>query len=318
MRRGDLDGSVSRQPGAGGEPHAPPRSIPACAGMTDSPRSRHGRAAMRAVLSLALAIGLAVLAGCGGRGPSLPVERDGPGSKIDFDRIPDAVPRVEPLSRGGNMASYVVFGKRYHTLPSSEGFVERGIASWYGSKFHGRKTSNGEVFDMYAMTAAHKHLPLPTFVEVVNLENGRRIVVRVNDRGPFHENRVIDLSYAAAGRLGMLGKGTALVEVRAIDPRRPAPATRLAAAPGAQPVVVAAAPRIYLQAGAFSSGDNAERLRQHLERELARAVRVIRAEAASGAVHRVQVGPLASVEIADQVTAQMHQAGIQAPLVVID
>jgi rare lipoprotein A len=270
----------------------------------------------RAVLSFTLALGLALLAGCGGRGPALPDDRDGPGKAIDFSSIPDAVPRAEPLSRGGNMASYVVFGKRYHTLQSSAGFVERGIASWYGSKFHGRNTSNGEVFDMYAMTAAHKHLPLPTFVEVVNLENGRRVVVRVNDRGPFHENRVIDLSYAAAGRLGMLGKGTALVEVRAIDPGRKAPTTRLAAGPGAQPV--AAAPRIYLQAGAFSSGDNAERLRERLERELARAVRVIRAEAAAGAMHRVQVGPLASVEIADQVTTQMHRAGIQTPLVVID
>jgi rare lipoprotein A len=259
-----------------------------------------------------LAVGLALLAGCCGRGPSLPVERDGPGSAIDFSSIPDAVPRAEPLSRGGNMASYVVFGKRYQTLASSAGFVERGVASWYGSKFHGRKTSNGEVFDMYAMTAAHKHLPLPTFVEVVNLENGRRVVVRVNDRGPFHENRVIDLSYAAAGRLGMLGKGTALVEVRAIDPGRKAPTTRLAAAPAGQ--TVAAGPRIYLQAGAFSSGDNAERLRERLERELARAVRVIPA----GTVHRVQVGPLASVEIADQVSAQMHRAGIQTPLVVID
>jgi rare lipoprotein A len=277
---------------------------------------RCGSGAVRAVLTVTLAVGLALLAGCGGRGPSLPGERDGPGSAIDFNSIPDAVPRAEPLSRGGNMTSYVVFGKRYHTLPSSAGFVERGIASWYGSKFHGRNTSNGEVFDMYAMTAAHKHLPLPTFVEVVNLENGRRVVVRVNDRGPFHENRVIDLSYAAAGRLGMLGKGTALVEVRAIDPGRKAPTTRLAAAAAIQPV--AAAPRIYLQAGAFSSGDNAERLRERLERELARAVRVIRAEAAAGAMHRVQVGPLASVEIADQVSAQMHRAGIQTPMVVID
>lgn len=273
---------------------------------------RRGSSALRAVTSVTLAVGLALLAGCGGRGPSLPVERDGPGSAVDFNSIPDAVPRAEPLSRGGNMKSYVVFGKRYHTLPSSAGFVERGVASWYGSKFHGRKTSNGEVFDMYAMTAAHKHLPLPTFVEVVNLENGRRVVVRVNDRGPFHDNRVIDLSYAAAGRLGMLAKGTALVEVRTIEPGRPQPATRLAAGPGAQPVE--AAPRIYLQAGAFSSGDNAERLRERLERELARAVRVIPA----GAMHRVQVGPLASVEIADQVSAQMYRAGIQSPLVVID
>lgn len=280
--------------------------------------------------ALLAAVAACLVGGCAGPGPTVSGDRDGPGELRDFSRIPDAVPRAEPLSRGGNMASYVVFGKRYHTLRSSEGFVERGIASWYGSKFHGRKTSNGEVFDMYGMTAAHKHLPLPTYAEVVNLENGRRIVVRVNDRGPFHDNRVIDLSYAAAGRLGMLGKGTALVEVRAIDPRRPDGSAdiRLTRAPAPAPTVAAGAipaaattdpnPRIYLQAGAFSSGENAERLRLRLEQELAHAVRVIRAEASAGAVHRVQVGPLASVEIADQVSSQMHRAGIGAPLVVID
>jgi hypothetical protein len=146
----------------------------------------------------------ALLGGCGGS--SAPVVRDGPGKNLDFSRVPDAVPRAEPRSRGGNAASYVVFGQRYHTLASSQGYRSRGIASWYGSKFHGRKTANGEIYDMYAMTAAHRQLPIPTYVEVTNLENGRQIIVRVNDRGPFHDNRVIDLSYAAAGRLGMLEK----------------------------------------------------------------------------------------------------------------
>jgi rare lipoprotein A len=302
--------------------------------------NRRSRSPHPAQLFLLALLGLS-LAGCGGRIVS---ERDGPGEHRDVSRVPDAVPRVEPHSRGGNPVSYVVFGKRYHTLKTSSGFVERGIASWYGKKFHGRKTSNGETYDMYTMTAAHKRLPLPTYVEVVNLENGRSVVVRVNDRGPFHENRVIDLSYAAASRIGMLGKGTALVEVRAIDPRAPqrpplvvasrsptvetaaaspapaspTPPARRPAAPPAATQQAASAPRIFLQAGAFSSSSNAERLRDRLERRLARRVRVEQGLATGSQVHRVQVGPLASVEIADQVALEMHGLGIGEPLVVID
>lgn len=135
-------------------------------------------------------------------------------------RIPDAVPKVEPLSRSGNPDSYVVFGKRYYPKKSSRGHVERGLASWYGEPFHGRKTSSGEIYDMHGMTAAHKTLPLPTYARVTNLENGRSVVVRVNDRGPFHGPRIIDLSYTAAVKLGVHRKGTAPVEVRAIDPTR--------------------------------------------------------------------------------------------------
>ena len=139
----------------------------------------------------------------------------------DLPDIPDAVPKVEPKSRYGNPASYVVFGKRYYTKASSDGHVERGLASWYGKKFHGRKTSSGERYDMYGMTAAHKTLPLPSYVQVTNLSNGRSAVVRVNDRGPFHGKRIIDLSYSAARKLGVVARGTAMVEVRSIDPRRP-------------------------------------------------------------------------------------------------
>jgi len=132
----------------------------------------------------------------------------------------DAVPKVEPKSRYGNPKSYVVFGKRYYTKASAKGHVEKGLASWYGKKFHGRKTSSGERYNMYAMTAAHKSLPLPSYVKVTNLKNGRSAVVKVNDRGPFHGKRVIDLSYAAARKLGVVKRGTAMVEVRAIDPRK--------------------------------------------------------------------------------------------------
>lgn len=132
--------------------------------------------------------------------------------------VPDAVPREEPRSPYGNPEFYEVDGRRYRPLSSSDGFVERGTASWYGAEFHGRRTSSGEAFDMYAMTAAHPTLPLPTYVEVTNLENGRRVVVRVNDRGPFKDGRIIDLSYVAAYRLGMIQNGTARVEVRALAP----------------------------------------------------------------------------------------------------
>lgn len=270
------------------------------------------------------ALGLLALFGMllNGCGTTVFEEADGPGDARRLTQVSDAVPRVEPLSRGGNPSSYVVFGKRYYPMRNSRGFVQRGIASWYGSKFHGRKTSNGETYDMYQMSAAHTRLPLPTYVEVTNLENGRQVVVRVNDRGPFHGNRVIDLSYAAASRIGMLGKGTALVEIRAIDPRswgKPPP--RVAAAPpaGSQPTAPAsAAPRIFLQAGAFSDAGNAERLRARLEGNLARAVRVAPAAAAMGRIHRVQIGPLASVEIADQVSEALSTLGIVDPVVIID
>lgn len=135
--------------------------------------------------------------------------------------VPDAVPKSEPKAKYGNPKSYVVFGKRYYTKPSSQGHVETGGASWYGTKFHGRKTSSGERYNMYAMTAAHKTLPLPTYAKVTNLENRRSVIVKINDRGPFHGKRIIDLSYAAATKLGVVKNGVARVEVRAIDTARP-------------------------------------------------------------------------------------------------
>ena len=168
-----------------------------------------GRPAIAWLALLSAAVVLA-LAGCGGAPP-----RTADGG----DDIPDAVPKVEPKSRFGNMSSYVVFGRRYYTKGTSRDFRERGVASWYGTKFHGRKTSSGEVYDMHAMTAAHKTLPLPSYVRVTNLENGRTAVVKVNDRGPFVGDRVIDLSYAAATKLGVVRNGTARVEIVSVDPR---------------------------------------------------------------------------------------------------
>ena len=165
-----------------------------------------------------------VLAGCSlaseGTAPFEPARPDAGGADASSTvyEIDGVVPRAEQKSRIGNAPSYVVFGRRYSVLRTSSGYVEEGIASWYGEPFHGRRTSSGEVYDMHQLSAAHKSLPLPTYVQVTNLENGRRIVVRVNDRGPFHEGRIIDLSYAAARKLDIVGPGTARVEVRALAP----------------------------------------------------------------------------------------------------
>ena len=176
----------------------------------------------RAALSLTAALGLA---GCfTSRHEPEPLPPPAPTTPPPVatpPTVPDAVPKVEPLSRYGNPPYYEVFGKRYYVLSSSVDYLERGVASWYGPGFHEVRTSSGETYDMYAMTAAHKTLPLPAYVRVTNLENGRSVVVRVNDRGPFVGNRIIDLSYTAAARLDMLRNGTAMVEVRGIDPRAP-------------------------------------------------------------------------------------------------
>jgi rare lipoprotein A len=161
------------------------------------------------------------------------------------DAVPDAIPRSEPRARNGNPPFYDVFGRRYFVLSSSAGYWERGVASWYGPGFHKVRTSTGEPYDMYAMTAAHRTLPLPAYVRVTNLQNGRSVVVRVNDRGPFVGNRIIDLSYTAAAKLDMLRNGTALVEVRTIDVSAPLPvvtASTVPPAPAAGPPAAAAEP----------------------------------------------------------------------------
>ncbi len=236
-----------------------------------------------------------------------------PSRRLDPNRIPDAVPRAEPRSRGGNSPSYVVNGRRYYTMKSSRGYRERGIASWYGTKFHGRKTANGERYDMYAMTAAHKELPIPSYVRVTNLRNGRSAVVRVNDRGPFHNNRIIDLSYAAATKLGILGEGTGLVEVVALQPGgpAPAPARTYASRPDGNP-------NMFVQVGAFANRENADRLRWRLQNSLKRSVRIQRTGEHGTVMYRVQVGPVFTVEQADSLTFRLAELGIREYQTVID
>lgn len=265
-----------------------------------------------------LASALLVLAGCAGLPSSRPTQPPpAPPSRSEIDRIPDAVPRAEPRSARGNPPFYEVLGRRYFVLPSAQGYHERGVASWYGPGFHAATTSNGERYDMYAMTAAHKTLPLPSYVQVTNLRNGRSVVVRVNDRGPFKEGRIIDLSYTAAAKLDMIEDGTTFVEVRALD-ASPQAVTTLAAnaqAPSAPAGSVdATAPvkpaALYVQAGAFGSQVNATRLLERLRGQGLHQSFVRRDELGGQTLFRVRVGPIPSVGEFDRILAQLKSLGL--------
>lgn len=241
---------------------------------------------------------------------------DGPPARSaqDMAAIADAVPKREPFSRSGNRP-YTVFNKTYYPLTDVAGYSERGVASWYGKKFHGRRTSSGETYDMYTMTAAHKTLPIPCYARVRNLRNGREVVVRVNDRGPFLENRLIDLSYAAATRLGIVASGTGLVEVTAIalDRDGESPGT---ARPVAKTETAAAAPTLYIQLGAFAAATNAEQLRAQFARAGFTDVRVHRGDDTN--MYRVRIGPLASIEASDRMLSRAQRAGAHAAYLVIE
>ncbi|MBP5980234.1 MAG: septal ring lytic transglycosylase RlpA family protein [Halomonas sp.] len=262
----------------------------------------------------------------------------------DVSTVPDAEPRIEAPSRAGNRPSYEVWGETYHVMPDSRGYAKQGTASWYGEKFHGYATSNGEIYDMYKMSAAHRSLPLPTFARVTSLDSGQSVIVRVNDRGPFHSDREIDLSYAAAARLGILDNGTGRVRVEAVDPERwlaergraPANAVPTARAPAAQPTAVpSAAPvagrsvsvapvaasgagsendatgAIYLQIAALGSAEGAEQLQRRLKNELPHEVRVM----SDASVHRVQVGPVRPAQ-ETQAREELRQAGFPQVFIV--
>jgi len=247
-------------------------------------------------------------------------------------RLPaDPVPHPEPRSRYGNGPIYEVHGRPYKVLDSSYGYHERGVASWYGPKFHGRMTSTQEPYDMHAMTAAHKTLPLPTYVRVRNLQNNRTVIVRVNDRGPFVDNRIIDLSYAAAQRLDMVRDGTCLVEITAIsydEPPDPAIAPVLTASTaagsvsptaadpendavaGPPPAAAASERHVFVQVGAFGERTNAERrFRQLTDGGIADAF-VLTDDSSRPLLYRVRIGPIADVGRYDALVAALRRLGI--------
>ena len=282
---------------------------------------------------------LVLITGCGTlQQPGGYYEDDGPETSppADIAGIPDAVPKLEPRSASGNKP-YAVFGVTYTPLSETSGYRERGIASWYGKKFHGRRTSSGEPYNMYAMTAAHKTLPLPSYVRVRNMQNNRTVVVRVNDRGPFLHNRLIDLSYAAAAKLDILGTGTGVVEIEAVGPGETTtqvaevkiyPLQIIPPAAAAEKIPdslsPAVSPKLYLQVGAFSQQDNAVSLRNRLDREALRPIFVQSSQTAgnNGAdvarIYRVRIGPLASVEEGDRLAERAAQLGITDARIVVE
>lgn len=290
-----------------------------------------------------------ILAGCAGAPQRTPRSElpqalpSVPPPPPDAAATPDAVPRWEPRSKYGNPASYEVFGQRYVILPSAEGYVARGIASWYGPGFHGERTSSGEPYDMYAMTAAHKTLPIPVYARVTNLANGRSVVVRINDRGPFVGDRLIDLSWSAASRLDMLRGGTTPVEVRVLSPGEKAATDATAAStppaisatppvsaptptqaptqtPTATPAVsapVASVPAVaapgdgsWLQAGSFSDVTNAKKLLQRLADSGIHNAQIVEFDVGGRRVWRVRVGPIASREELDDYIERLALFGI--------
>ena len=239
----------------------------------------------------AIIVVLALLTLFGCSSTQFMVEKDGAGKRIDTSAIPNAIPKPELITKAGNKSPYEVFGKTYWVLASNKDYSETGVASWYGTKFHGRLTSNGEIYNMYGMTAAHKSLPIPSYAKVTNTENGRSIVVRINDRGPFHDERLIDLSYVGAMKLGYADKGTAKVLIEAIDtePRSETKQEPILAVALKPSQANANNPDRYLQVGAFSDKASAQQLQNKI-RNLTMQPIVVRAQ---DQLYKLWIGPIA-------------------------
>lgn len=264
--------------------------------------------ALQLVLVLLVAV---TVAGCGSSGSSKRgggyYKDDGPAANppSNLDSIPDAIPRIEPYAPG-NMKPYAVFGKRY--LPDTTGkpYKMRGRASWYGKKFHGNSTANGERYDMYAMTAAHTTLPIPSYVRVTSMVNNRTVVLRVNDRGPFHSDRIIDLSYVAAHKLGLIGPGSGEVVIEKIthdDIRR-------GVKPGAPAAPAGIASGVFLQLGAFSQPGNAQALATRVQQQV-NGQQVLTSADPGDSLYRVKIGPYPSRQAAvDAAQDIFHRVGI--------
>jgi rare lipoprotein A len=252
----------------------------------------------------------------------------GPMDHIDLSHIPDAIPKKETRTIAGNKNPYTILGKTYHLIKDESSYKERGYASWYGQKFNGYKTSNGEIYDMYAMTAAHKTLPIPSYVRVTNVTNGKTVVVRVNDRGPFHEGRIIDLSYAAAQRIGIHQHGTGLVDVEIVlpddkpaIPRRADTQTNIQAV-NAQTVNTQAVntqavntqeiklpENTYLQLAAFSTLDAAKEYSAKIAAQLA-MIPVIHSDLAPKEIHRVRLGPFKTTQAVQAARDQLAKLNV--------
>ncbi len=279
-------------------------------------------------LPIAIFVALSVLAGCA----TTPKPKttspkyysdDGPPEVVpdNLASIPNAVPRDEPFHRYANRP-YTVFGHTYVPVVNKDPFKQRGIASWYGKKFHGQKTASGEPYDMFAMTAAHPTFPIPGYARVTNLKSGQWVVVRINDRGPFHSNRVIDLSFAAASKIGVANAGSGMVEVeRVFESPEPQSTVAQVLPPPVQiavdtPVVIEEAAGMWLQLGAFSSRDGAESFREKVARELSWNNEPVQMSARDG-MHRVRLGPYRNREEAQAIAEKVRQTLGYAPTLTI-
>ena len=313
--------------------------------------SKRSTAACRGWALTLTSMALLLIAGCAAprRPPPAPAPTATPTPPANVMGVPEPVPRAEPRSASGNPPFYEVAGHRYIVLASAAGYRERGVASWYGPDFHGLRTATGERYDMFAMTAAHKTLPIPCYARVTNLSNGHSVVVRINDRGPFVANRIIDLSYTAAAKLDMIRNGTAFVDVEVLSPANPpsgtalpvttqaasaasvgvssvpaltTPAEQTADTPGTSsgiappantlpampPPAPVAAGHFYIQVGAFSQADNAQRVAKKLRDAGLEHVFTL-APAADQALQRVRIGPIASVQQFDALIARLAALG---------
>ncbi len=229
---------------------------------------------------------------------------------IDIMAVADAVPRHEKRTRAGNPGHYQVLGRNYTVKKYSKGYRERGIASWYGTKFHGRKTANGEIYNMYAMTAAHKTLPIPSYVRVTHLKNKRSVVVRINDRGPFHGNRLIDLSYAAAVKLGIQKSGTGFVEVAALEPEENTRDVQVQNQEENE--------KLYLQVGAFSNQSNARQLQQKIEGYQLARIQMKISQMKGDTLYKVLIGPIASMGQAEKINSRLEAIGVTSSKLIRD
>ncbi len=307
----------------------------------------HARALPYSLLTL-LFTGL-LLGGCAGRVPAPPAGAPGdapatppvtpgsdrysisqdtaPAKRPDVNTIPEPEVRAELPSRYGNHSPYTVFGQTYHVLPNAEGYTAEGIASWYGVKFHGHRTSSGEPYDMYQFTAAHRSLPLPSFARVTNLDNGKSVVVRVNDRGPFHPDREIDLSWAAASRLGIEQSGTGRVRVEVLTPagqqtRTASDDTRDGArTSGAGSGIIRAAAdsppppaELYLQIGAFRQSESAQQLVNRLLAQFSYPVAIRPGPSSSEPLYRVWLGPFSTEQSREAAHGDLFEAGYGEPV----
>lgn len=263
--------------------------------------NRYNKVSSRWLLLTSLIL---ALSGCSSM---IPEEQDAaPAGGIEWARVKTVTPKPEPRSRYGNPSSYEQDGRRYYVLASAENYKKKGVASWYGTKFHGRRTSSGETYDMFKMTAAHKTLPLPTYAKVTNLDNGKQIVVKINDRGPFRKNRIIDLSYAAAHKLDMAQAGTANVEVETISFNQR----------NATLEENGEKSNRYVQVGAYSNHQTAQKLAKVLDREIRLPVKITSIWRNGKKLYRVRIGPIADAKVAEELVSTLDIKELGKPKIV--